>query len=375
MYSSNADELGLIRRHRLELTRLFAEGLGYRLHIDPTGARLFKAGLGRDASRPLRRRSGVAFTPRTYALLCLTIAALTRARSQLLVDDLVGHVRSAAVDAHLDLDLDTLADRRALHAALVVLLDVGVLHERDGDLEHWVDKHTTSLLDVRRNVLSLLVSAPLGAVQDPSELLAVASVPSAVGGARIPVRRQLLESTILSTGELTDEQADWWRRNRNREREWFAEHFGVDLELRAEGALAVDPDDELTDEEFPGRGGTRHLALLLLERLTERARETSDERQTWSRIPVRVVEESGRRLVADWADVLRRDQREDPGAAVRAAVDVLEQVGLVRRSLDGAVLAVHAAAARYAPNPTIAETSTTGERSLFDTTDIGGDDW
>ena len=170
------------------------------------------------------------------------------------MDDLVGHVRSAAVDAHIDLDLDTLADRRALHAALVVLLDLGVLHERDGDLEHWVDQRTTSLLDVRRGVLSLLVAAPLGSVGNMSGSRRRIG---AIGGRRRThtVRRQLLESTILSTDELTEEQADWWRRNRNREREWFGEHFGLDLELRAEGALAVDPDDELTDEEFPGRGG------------------------------------------------------------------------------------------------------------------------
>lgn len=36
VHSRNADELGLIRRHRVELTRLFADGVGYRLHVDPT---------------------------------------------------------------------------------------------------------------------------------------------------------------------------------------------------------------------------------------------------------------------------------------------------------------------------------------------------
>ena len=37
--------------------------------------------------------------------------------------------------------------------------------------------------------------------------------------------------------------------------EWFGEHFGVDLELRAEGALAVDPDDELPTRSSPAEGG------------------------------------------------------------------------------------------------------------------------
>jgi uncharacterized protein (TIGR02678 family) len=371
--SPNADDLKLIRRHRTELSRLFADGVGYRLHVDPTGARLFKAGLGPDPTRPLRRRSGSVFTPRAYALLCLTMAALVRSRSQLLVDELVGHVRSAAVDARIGIDLDSIADRRALHAALLALLDLGVLQERDGDLDHWADQRTPSLLDVRRDVLMLLVAAPLGAAHDPSELLSSASVPSAAGGARVPIRRRLLESPIMSTDDLTEEQAEWWRRNRNREREWFAEHFGLQVELRAEGALAVDPADELTDEEFPGRGGPRHLALLLLERLSDLARvapaASPGERRTWRRISAQHVEETGRDLVGEWGEALRRDQRDDPGAAVREALSILEGMGLLRRCDDPGALEVHAAAARYAPRPVIAEAALTGERSLFDTTD------
>ena len=48
-----ADDLRLVRRHRVELARMFADGLGYRLVVEPGAARLFKAGLGRDATRPL----------------------------------------------------------------------------------------------------------------------------------------------------------------------------------------------------------------------------------------------------------------------------------------------------------------------------------
>jgi len=170
-HGPHTEELRLIRRQQKELTQLFAHGVGYRLSVDLSGARLCKAGLGRDSSRGLRRRSHREFTPRAYALFCLTVAALARSKTQLLVDEMVSQIRSAAVDAELDIDLDAASDRRALHAALTALLDLGVLRERDGDLEHWVEQRTQSLLDVRRDLLAQLVSAPLSSSASPDDLL------------------------------------------------------------------------------------------------------------------------------------------------------------------------------------------------------------
>jgi Protein of unknown function (DUF2398) len=62
------DDLRLVRRHRAELTRLFAEGLGYRLVVEPGVVRLVKTGLGgADGARPCcaatGRRSRPAATP------------------------------------------------------------------------------------------------------------------------------------------------------------------------------------------------------------------------------------------------------------------------------------------------------------------------
>ncbi len=363
---TSVDDLRLVRRHREELTRLFAEGLGYRLVVEPRAARLLKPGLGRVSSRPWRRRNEALFTPRMYALFSLTVAALTRSRSQLLVDELVAQVRSAAVDAGIDIDLDTAVDRRALHAALTHLVALGVLHERDGDLEHWADQRTQSLLDVRRDVLALLVSAPLAGAQDAAALLDVQALPSAAGGARVAIRRTLVEQPVLSTDELTDDQAEWWRRNRNRERDWLADHFGLELELRAEGGLAVDPDDALTDDDFPGRGSTKHLALLLLAELVESARPAAPHGpQPWRRVAVADVRVCADAVLRQWSSGLRRELREDPLAARRHAIDVLVGAGLVRREADDALL-VHASAARYAPRPTLGVASSSGERSLFD---------
>lgn len=360
--------LRLVRRHRDELTRLFADGLGYRLVVEPHAARLFKAGLGRDGTRPLLRRSGKPFPPRAYALLCLTVAALTRSRSQLLVDELVAEVRAAAVDAGVDVDLDTVADRRALHAALLALVDLGVLAERDGDLEHWAEQRTLSLLDVRRERLGLLVSAALGGVEGPAELLDTAALPSAAGGARVAVRRRLVESPVLSVTDLTEEQAEWWSRNRNRERDWFGDRFGLDLELRSEGALAVDPDDELTDLAFPGTGSTRHLALLWLEAVVtaarERARAAGLEHRVWLPVPAADVDAAAADVLAQWSGGLKRDHRDDPARARSEARAVLVAAGLVRLEEHGWL--VHAAAARYAARPALVAAAASGEASLFD---------
>jgi uncharacterized protein (TIGR02678 family) len=361
------DDLRLVRRHRAELTRLFAEGLGYRLVIEPGVVRLVKVGLGRDHSRGLHRRSGTAFSPRGYALLALTLAALTRCRSQLMVDELVAQIRSAAADAGIEVDLDAIADRRALHGALIALSDFGVLSERDGDLEHWADQRTLSLLDVRRDRLALLVAAPLGGCTRADDVINVMSVPSAVGGARVAVRRLLAERPVLSQSDLTDEQREWWRRNRNREREWFRQRLGLELELRAEGAVAIDPDGELTDLAFPGGGSTRNFALLLLEAVVNELRATHGttlQGEEWRAVPFAAVRRLADDVFATWRDGFKKAHKENPDGLLTEALGVLEAAGLVRASADA--VRVHAAAARYAARPALVETGVSGERSLFD---------
>ena len=371
------DDLRLIRRHRIALTRFFSDSLGYRLTVDPSGARLFKTGLGRDGSRPLLRgRAAVPFTPRAYAMLTLTIAALTRTKSQLLVDELVAGVRSTAVEAGIDVDLDAIGDRRALHAALTALVRFGALSERDGDLEHWAEERTQSLLDVHREVLALLVAAPLSTLDTVDDLLAPAKVSSAAGGARIATRRRLVESPVLTTDDLEPDHAEWWAKNRNREREWYLDQLGLVVELRAEGALALDPDEELSDVEFPGRGRTSHLALLLLEAIVDELRPStapilgsgSERAVAWHSVGRARIDTMARRLVAEWSSGLRRDQREDPVAAVDESLRLLESVGLVRRAAedDPDTWLIHAAACRYRPIAQLAEAPGTGAASLFD---------
>lgn len=364
------DELRLVRRHRTELQRLFADGLGYRLVVEPGVVRLVKAGLGRDDTRPLRRRSGTSFTPRGYALLALTLAALTRLRAQLMIDELVAEVRSAAADAGLDVDLDTVPDRRALHGALLALCDLGILTERDGDLEHWAEQQTLSLLDVHRDRLALLVAAPLSGCQSPDEVIHQMAVPSAVGGARVAVRRRLAERPVMSVAELSQEQAEWWKRNRHREKEWFRTRFGLELELRREGAMAIDPEGELTDEAFPAGGSARHFALLLLEAVVNDQRAVHGRQLAgteWQPVPTETVRRLGAEVFRTWSAGFKKAHRENVDLLFTEAFAVLEGSGLVRQ--EPGRLLVHAAAARYATRPALVESAATGERSLFDTED------
>lgn len=350
----HADDLLLVRRHREHLQRLCAEGLGYRLVVEPKVARLFKAGLGRNGTRPLRKRSstgqGRPFEPRAYALLCLVLAALTRCPAQLLLDELVAQVRSTIADAGLAIDLDAVSDRRALAAALGTLLELEVLVERDGDLARWAeDGATQSLLDVRRDRLRLLVAAGLSSADGPQDLLDAAALPSAAGGARVAVRRALLENPVLSIEDLTEEQAEWWRRSRSREAEWFRDHTGLELELRAEGALAVDPDETLTDTAFPGTGSARHAALLVLERLVAEVRdEARQSGATWWELADGAIERAVATVAADHGRGLRKAYA-DLDLLRGDVVQVLTDSGLLRRGR------LHAAAARYAPVTTYAE--------------------
>jgi uncharacterized protein (TIGR02678 family) len=355
------EELVLVRRHREHLTRLCTEGLGYRLVVEPKAARLFMAGLGRDATRPLRkplaRGQGRRFEPRAYALLCLTLAALTRCPGQLLLDELVARVRSAVADAGLDVDLDKVADRRAMAAALAVLIELGVLIERDGDLTRWVeDSGAQSLLDVRRDRLTLFAASGLSGATSPADLLDIAALPSAAGGARVAVRRALLESPLLSLTDLTEDQAEWWRRSRSREVEWFREHVGLEVEARADGAMAIDPDETLTDQAFPGTGSQRHAALLVLERLVglvrEDARAAEPAERVWRVVPEGAFEQAVRAVVAEHSRGLRKAYA-DVDLLAGDVLEVLTDSGLLRRTGEG--LDVHAAAARYAPQTSYAE--------------------
>ena len=212
------------------------------------------------------------------------------------------------------------------------------------------------------------MAAPIGSCARPEDVVDVTSVPSAAGGARVAIRRRLVEQPVMSVIDLTEEQQGWWRRNREREREWFQQKLGLDLELRAEGAIAIDPSGDLSDLTFPAAGSAKHFALLLVAELVDmlRAEERAElDGIAWARLAASTVRQAGDRVFAAWRRGLRKDHRENPDAVFDEALGILSAVGLLRRD-DGAVL-IHAAAARFAPRAELlAAAGPSGQRSLFE---------
>ena len=89
----DGDLLPLVYRHRVALTDLFAQLLGYRLVIQRQYARLYKALPGSDLAR-----GESSLNPRGYAYFALTVAALSGVGRQVLLSRLVADVRAAAAE-------------------------------------------------------------------------------------------------------------------------------------------------------------------------------------------------------------------------------------------------------------------------------------
>ena len=348
----HAEAFRLVRRHRDELGRDFRQLLGYRLVVEASFARLYKAGLGAGRARPLRRSSGAPFSPRTYAYLALCCSALITGRQQILLSALAEQVRHAAAEAGIDLGYDNHAQRRAFVAALRQLVAWGVLVEDDGTVGGFADDAgAEALLFVRRDLVRHLLGVPLRDVEGPDDLVRLAAEPGAGAGARHRVRRLLVEEPAVSADDFDEESWAWLRQSQRREARTFAELFGLELEIRAEGVAAMDPRDELTDEAFPRGGTLGHAALLAVSELARRLRPDTvrrDELVTTVAVPdgmldevvAAVHERHGRRWKQDYLD--------HPSRLPRDVEDLLVSMGLLRRA-DGGRLQLTAVANRYAP--------------------------
>jgi uncharacterized protein (TIGR02678 family) len=348
----HAEAFRLVRRHRDGLARDVRQWLGYRLVVEAGFARLYKAGLGPGRGRPLRRASGAPFSPRTYAYLALTCSVLLTGRQQVLLSALAEQVRQAAVEAGVELGFDNHADRRAFVAALRQLVAWSVLAEDDGSVAHFSDNAgAEALLYVRRDLVRHLLAVPLREVEQPDELVRLAAEPPPGAGVRHRVRRLLVEEPAVVAEDLDEEQWAWLRQSQRREARTLAELTGLELEIRAEGVVAIDPQDELTDEPFPRTGTVGHAALLAVSELARRLRPETvprDELIDSVTVPPGMLDEVVSALHGRHGSRWKQEYREQPSRLARDVEEVLVAVGLIRRTGSGE-LRLAAVANRYAP--------------------------
>ncbi len=269
----HADLFPLIRRHADWLGKRFQQVLGYRLLVDSSFARLFKAGLGAGSGHRLERSTGTPFTPHTYACLALALSVLVTAPEQMLLSHLVADIRAAAADAGIELEeTGRAAGKRTLVAALRQLVEWGVLIETEGQVAAIAQQAGgEALITVDRELARVVVAGPLAQARDGADLVRRAADPG-FSGPRTYVRRMLVETPVVHLDELTDAERDWLRTRQRREAQAFSELLGLEMEIRAEGVALVDPEEELTDLHLPGTGTVAQAALLLAERLVEQLR-------------------------------------------------------------------------------------------------------
>ncbi|MEV3872323.1 TIGR02678 family protein [Streptomyces sp. NPDC049906] len=335
----HADVFPLVRRHAEWLRKRFQQVLGYRLVVDSSYARLFKAGLGPRAGHQLLRSTGTPFTPRTYACLALALSVLVTAPEQMLLSQLVADVRAAAADAEVELEeTGRAAGKRTLVAALRQLVEWGVLVETHGRVSALAQEtEGEALITVDRELARAVVAGPLAQSRDGADLVRRAADPG-FGGARTYVRRMLVETPVVHLDELTDAERDWLRTRQRREAQAFFELLGLETEIRAEGVALVDPEDELTDLRFPGTGTVAQAALLLLERLVERLRPTGSGTASTGgtlvvgvAVPDGLVDEVLAGLVVEYGgrSGWQRGYLEDPGALRDAVLGLLARMRLL----------------------------------------------
>ncbi|MET8902246.1 TIGR02678 family protein [Streptomyces sp. NPDC004538] len=338
----HADLFPLIRRHADWLGKRFQQVLGYRLLVDSSYARLFKAGLGADSGHRLERSAGTPFTPHTYACLALALSVLVTAPEQMLLSHLVADIRAAAADAGIELEeTGRAAGKRTLVAALRQLVDWGVLVETEGHVAALAQEAGgEALITIDRELARVVVAGPLSQARDGADLVRRAADPG-FGGPRTYVRRMLVETPVVHLDELTDAERDWLRTRQRREAQAFSELLGLEMEIRAEGVALVDPEEELTDLHLPGTGTVAQAALLLAERLVERLRPqepghpaTGGTLVIGVAVPDGLVDEVLAGLIAEYGQRSnwQRGYLEDLPSLREAVLDLLVRMRLMARA-------------------------------------------
>jgi uncharacterized protein (TIGR02678 family) len=360
---TDSETLVLVRRHLTELREWLSRETGWRLVADSETARLFKtAPVLSDASHPARGHNKEPFGRRRYITLCLALSALARADAQTTLGSLADDVLTAAAEPELvaagfTLTLDSRADRSDLVAVVRLLLGWGVLSRVAGDEETYLSAGADVLYDVRRLVLSRLLSSTRGpstvtAVPFEDRLAELTAEPVAETdelrnqALRRRLTRQLLEDPVVYYDELDDDERAYLLSQRHAITRRIEDATGLVAEMRAEGIAMVDPEDELTDVRMPEQRTDGHVTLLVAEHLAGREQATLDQLRAFVR-----------QAAAEHTTYWRKGVTE-PGAETELLATALEKLSALRLvQVDGSVVRRRPAIARFAlDEPIIRET-------------------
>ncbi|MEU8250430.1 TIGR02678 family protein [Nonomuraea sp. NPDC048916] len=282
-------EYKLVRKHAGWLADWFARETGWALYTDTAVARLRKVPVRhRDGTRAAQAKGKVAFSRRRYVLVCLALAVLERAESQLTLGWLAERLLALAGDEELatsgvTFTLANREERADLVAVSGLLIGTGVLTKVAGDEAAFVSGSGDALYDVDRRVLAVLLTTRKGPSTVTSteldERLAEISaelVPDTEDGRNRMIRhsltRRLLDDPVLYYREMTEPERVYLERQRGPMIKRIVDATGFVAEVRAEGIALLDPTGEATDLGMPEEGTDGHATLLLAEHLAERLR-------------------------------------------------------------------------------------------------------
>jgi uncharacterized protein (TIGR02678 family) len=359
--AADAEALALVRVHAEWLREWLGRNCGWSLHIEPELARLRKTpgDLG-DGTRGARdRTSGVLFSRRRYALLCLALAALERADRQTTLGNVARDVLGAVMgepgfaSAGMSFDLDSRDARRDLVHVIRLLLDARVLVRVHGQEEHFLDRRGDVLYNVNRPALAALLAVRRGpstvaASSFDERLAAIVEEPHPEGEEarnrrlRIGLTRRLLDDAVIYYDELGEDERAYLSSQRAHLVRQIHDATGLVGEVRREGIALVDPEGTLTDVGMPEEGTEGHATLLVAEFLAAEARRAGagpglSDRNVGTVVPLEAV-------VAHLATKKREHRahwRKDalaPGAEeglARDAIARLQSLRLVRCSHSG----------------------------------------
>ncbi len=326
------DMFTLIRRHAQELNRSFSQRFGYRLVVNLDTARLYKSTVV--TRRPFTAGANKRdFKPREYTMLALGLAVMTSGQKVISLQELVGDMRSAAVEAEVDQIDDSHSDRSAVVAALRWLISRGVVEESHKSVGGYIgDSSADAILTIHYDRGKLLPLLALSSSESVGQLLDRSGQ-----SPKARVRSFLLEEPAVYREDLTESEWREYRHYRYREEPIFEEMFGMTIETRAEGMVAIDEDGGMTDEHFPRGGGTiPQAALLLVSQLAGTDREDFE----WKEI-VETVRHLAKQHRHYWSALAR-----EPEQLAHRAVKVLAGHRLVESA--GGTVRLQPAAWRYA---------------------------